>query len=830
MVLRKNELYMYIRKNENVIITNNFLENFLYISNKKLLEILKKNNIKYINSKHEFFNNDKTYIIIKLIDLKNVLKIINNKILLKLLKEIENKPNIYDFMIENDILITEKFINIHKSIILPYIYISESLVNEIFSNNKKISKIQEKINKFENKINIFLKILIVKKIKYLIKYNYIIIFLSDFQKIYNIDFYLEILDKFNDYIKNNYNKNVFAGNILDKKEDLSDEDASDEEVFDKDASDEEVFDKDASDEEVSDKSDNLFEEEVSDKSDNLFEEEVSDKIENTIISVNTPIDIKSFKDIVSIKDFNDNVSSNTKDTDSSIKDTNSSIKDTVSIKDTISIKDTARSKDTNSSIKDTVNSIKNTARSKDTNSSIKDTDSSIKNTDSSIKDTDSSIKDTDSSIKNTVSIKDIDSIKNTVGIKDTISIKDTASIKDTISNNKNFIENTEVVLSYSNVSKYINDEDINLIFNYANKNNINISKNLVKFWLYLDNVSELLVDQKLLDFLSYYHIVLDIFDENYDEKKKLLDEDTNFNIFEKMYQYYAQFFNNNIKLTSNKINGQKKYLKNIFTNYIKSLKNYNIKYIQIDYKHPRAKEFKEIQMYINNRADPRTLHSKRWIIMDIDSFKESMMLLNTPYADYIRRYYLNLEKLFYKYKIYMQNNYKMNKTYTNISELEHKIVTNINKLEDKINFNTNELERKISLLEKKISEKYDKSIESETSINKKSYIYIATSKNYELKDIYKIGQTINPASRLSTYNSGRIDKDKIYYKICVPVYDASIIEKVLLKQLERFKDNKSKEMVIIPYEYLEKIVLENIEEFNKKSEYIYNLEKKFNIY
>jgi phage anti-repressor protein len=59
-----------------------------------------------------------------------------------------------------------------------------------------------------------------------------------------------------------------------------------------------------------------------------------------------------------------------------------------------------------------------------------------------------------------------------------------------------------------------------------------------------------------------------------------------------------------------------------------------------------------MNIYKNKKCDLRTIHSKRWILLTTDSFKEALMMLNNHKAKEVRRYYIQLEKIFYSLKFY----------------------------------------------------------------------------------------------------------------------------------------------------------------------------------
>ena len=102
----------------------------------------------------------------------------------------------------------------------------------------------------------------------------------------------------------------------------------------------------------------------------------------------------------------------------------------------------------------------------------------------------------------------------------------------------------------------------------------------------------------------------------------------------------------------------------------------------------------------------------------------------------------------------------------------------------------------------------------ETLINI-GYIYILTNLSYEIQDIFKIGKTSNLKTRLSTYNTPKMEKDKYKYIYCFKTYDADNLEKYIHNhpKLKEYKTNN--ELYKIKLEDLKKIILEIKNEFDE---------------
>ncbi|AAG02915.1 MTG-like gene family protein [Betaentomopoxvirus amoorei] len=235
-------------------------------------------------------------------------------------------------------------------------------------------------------------------------------------------------------------------------------------------------------------------------------------------------------------------------------------------------------------------------------------------------------------------------------------------------------------------------------------------------------------------------------------------------------------------------------------NLIDSLNNYNIKFIEIDYKHEYVLTNKKLKNEIKF-ITPNNILRKRWIILSVENFKLLIMRLNTKSAHYIREYYLFIEGLLYKYTKYI-NNYNNNVKNKELLKLKEE---------------NNNLQRFNMNMKNFINNVKEK--------NKNGYIYIATSKRYASINNFKVGKTDNLSSRQSNFNSSHIDQDEFYICFYQKVYNMSKTENLIHDLLEDFRDKKRKEIFIIHYTYLLDIINLVIKNINEPYDYINNLIK-----
>jgi hypothetical protein len=122
-------------------------------------------------------------------------------------------------------------------------------------------------------------------------------------------------------------------------------------------------------------------------------------------------------------------------------------------------------------------------------------------------------------------------------------------------------------------------------------------------------------------------------------------------------------------------------------------------------------------------------------------------------------------------------------------------------------------------------------IENTKTLEKNTIFYIATSKIYCRQNVFKIGHITADTkqalkSRLAQYNTGKAGDDLFYYIYVKIIHNASDIDVRLKRILKDFKHNKRKEMVIMNYEALIKIINlyinHNEEEYDTFNEIVNN--------
>ena len=180
----------------------------------------------------------------------------------------------------------------------------------------------------------------------------------------------------------------------------------------------------------------------------------------------------------------------------------------------------------------------------------------------------------------------------------------------------------------------------------------------------------------------------------------------------------------------------------------------------------------------------RTKH----LIASPDCFKESLMMMNTQRAKQIRKYYVQIEKVFRQYMKYSDECNKMRLQQTR-KELE---------------------------AAKKSSEAFKMMIINNASFKCDQYVYIATSRNYAKQNVFKVGMTKLLEKRMGGYQTGRISDDKFSYVYLMKCVDAKAIEQLIFTRLKPFSYEDSRELFQIHFETL-KDILRVFETFEHES-------------
>ena len=224
-------------------------------------------------------------------------------------------------------------------------------------------------------------------------------------------------------------------------------------------------------------------------------------------------------------------------------------------------------------------------------------------------------------------------------------------------------------------------------------------------------------------------------------------------------------------------NGKRKYL-NLITNEFEEI---------IDYKLLNKSEFSKCPIGHLENIEINTHNKTKHLIVSPDCFKQSLMMMRTEKAKQIKKYYIELEKIF---KFYLQ--------YQNI-------------------YTNKQLE-----IEKSKNTKLTNNVINYSTLKKLEYFYIATSSYYAGQNNFKLGKTSNLNSRLSNFNNTHNVKEKFYFCFIFQTYNAKVIEDIAKGILHNFRNSETNELYVLHYDILEMIVKNICENYNNSVDYYNN--------
>lgn len=215
-----------------------------------------------------------------------------------------------------------------------------------------------------------------------------------------------------------------------------------------------------------------------------------------------------------------------------------------------------------------------------------------------------------------------------------------------------------------------------------------------------------------------------------------------------------------------------------------------------DYVYLNASDAKQFYSHsplpIDLPSDFNNHNKAKHLIVAPDCFKESLMLIETAKAKEIRKYYIQLEKIF-KFYIQYQAKYQELKSLVTSKQLEEEKRKNTNLTNNAIDYN---------------------------QLQKREYLYIATNARYASQNNFKLGKTLDLKQRLSAYNTSHNKHEPYYYTfVSEPTYNAKSIEYTIKHILTKFRNSDTNELYVVHYDFLEKIVKRICKNYNDSIDY-----------
>ena len=300
----------------------------------------------------------------------------------------------------------------------------------------------------------------------------------------------------------------------------------------------------------------------------------------------------------------------------------------------------------------------------------------------------------------------------------------------------------------------------------------------------LDNIinihSNMLSVKELLNLVNYpiNEIYIDKFWDNIENDKWIY-------IDNEMLKYIG-YSDNNIRI------GKQKFINLLNNNFEEN----------IDYKSLFTKDF---SMYLVRYKEDNKLdvgNKTKHLIVSPDCFKQTLMLLRTEKSKEIKKYYIELEKIF-KFYLQYQSKYQELKNLETIKELENK-------------------DKELREYKKFIVNQSNKVI----TLEKDEYIYGTTNNLNALSNINKFGKSKNLISRLSNFNINSLDENDFYHFLAVKCYNSTVLESLIHALLKPF--NYKNELYQLHSVPLTKIVNKICTEYNNLTDFVnYYIENEY---
>jgi hypothetical protein len=249
------------------------------------------------------------------------------------------------------------------------------------------------------------------------------------------------------------------------------------------------------------------------------------------------------------------------------------------------------------------------------------------------------------------------------------------------------------------------------------------------------------------------------------------------------------------------IANKKQFIRQILTNNFEEGKDYKI-FGNIEFK---SKYFSNDSLFDTIERNPNI----RWhmltkhILISPDAFiRVCSMIKNTKASNFFMKL-KTLMELYERYKDLFQNRKLQNQSDDENEETETETET-----ETKTNINRKIGEkRKILFVEdRKRIKRMKRLYKHYENMEKNEYIYIATSKDYAKKNIFKIGRASYIKKQFFIHNSNTIDEDEMEVIYHIRCYDAKTIEQGLRRILRFCHIKKEKGMYLLHFTHLKDVV------------------------
>ena len=248
-----------------------------------------------------------------------------------------------------------------------------------------------------------------------------------------------------------------------------------------------------------------------------------------------------------------------------------------------------------------------------------------------------------------------------------------------------------------------------------------------------------------------------------------------------------------------------KKMSNFYRDTLRSKYEEGVDYIEVDSNHDVIKLYHSSDEYLSSLGSTTHTGGKvpKYYLVNGRALKKMLVKCNTKRGNAVCEYYIKVEEL----AVFMKEYIAAMCQHINV-EKEHELLNDLKLAEQKEL--TEAADKKASDM-KIVNDRIQNRINSTNAFDKNTTFYIATSTIYAQQNIYKPGcvNSISKKSlkaRLVQYNTGKTGDDLFYFCYIVDVYDARTMDHKLKKLMAHLKFNKNKEMVVLHYDSLIKIV------------------------
>jgi len=196
-------------------------------------------------------------------------------------------------------------------------------------------------------------------------------------------------------------------------------------------------------------------------------------------------------------------------------------------------------------------------------------------------------------------------------------------------------------------------------------------------------------------------------------------------------------------------------------------------------------------------------HNKKHYEITPTMFKMMVMSANTTQGKKVRRYYIKLEEVFWRYATY-QSEFKVAESALQLRMTEEKNAIELAARMDKLRIS----EKKNAVAEArlvKMNMVNKKLVALKQAKSRDEEVYIISSFTYASQGLFKVGHGKRSMTRLRQFNTGCVAKDQRRILHIIKCHDGKQLEGRIHNLLSQFRDSSEREFFYIPFTPLQEI-------------------------